>query len=63
MGVLWISLSTFILLLLSSNIYACSRLGVLKQNAYRSHDKYTDTAKNRYKKNIDAEEINLYGDL
>ncbi len=39
------------------------RLSAQKQTPYRSHAKYTDPAKNRYKKNIDTEEINLYGDL
>ena len=39
------------------------RLTALKRNSYRSHNKYADIFKNRYKKNIDTEEVNLYGDL
>ena len=59
----WIALITFILVFLSGNIYAYIRLTTLKRNAYRSHDKYTDIANKKYKKNIDTEEVNLYGDL
>ena len=54
---------TFILVFLSGNIYAFIWLRAQKQTPYRSHDKYTDYAKNIYKKNIDAEDVNLYGDL
>ena len=58
-----ITLITFILVFLSGNIYAYMRLTALKRNSYRSHNKYADIFKNRYKKNIDTEEVNLYGDL
>ena len=58
-----ITLITFILVFLSGNIYAFIWLRAQKQTPYRSHDKYTDYAKNIYKKNIDAEDVNLYGDL
>ena len=59
----WITSITLILVFLSGNIYAFIRLSAQKQTTYRSHSKYTDPAKNRYKKNIDTEEVNLYGDL
>ena len=58
-----ITLITFILLFLSGNIYAYMWLSAQKRTAYNSHDKYTDPANNRYEKNIDAEEVKLYGDL
>ena len=54
---------TFILVFLSGNIYAFMWLSAQKQTSYRSHNKYTDPDNNRYKKNIDTEEVNLYGDL
>ena len=51
------------LFFISGNIYAYLRLKQLKNNAYRSHDKFTIYGKGAYAKNINSQEINLYGDL
>ena len=45
-----ITLITFILVFLSGNIYAYMRLTALKRNSYRSHNKYADIFKNRYRR-------------
>ena len=45
------------------NFYAVIRLKELKNNSYRSHDKFTNASNKRYLKNINSKEINLYGDL
>ena len=58
-----ITLITLFLFFLSGNIYAYMKLRNLKINSYKSHDKYTLVKEQRYMRNIDSIETNLYGDL
>ena len=54
---------SLLLFFIAGNIYSLIRLNQLKQNAYRSHDKFTSVETGRYAKNINSKEVNLYGDL
>ena len=58
-----ILLYSLLLFFFLGNVYAVIRFNQLKNNSYRSHDKFTNPLKGRYSKSINAQEINLYGDL
>ena len=51
-----------ILFLVFGNLYAHQKNRNLKENAYRSHEKYT-TNNHKYYPNINAKYVNRYGDL
>ena len=56
-------LYSLLLFFFFGNIYAVIRFNQIKNNSYRSHDKFANPVKVRYAKNLNSQGIHLYGDL